>query len=208
MVDNKKISRKEKKKIKESAKLSVKEGSFAGVMSGFGDNYITPYALALGATNIIIALISTMPGLIGNLNKLYALDLMKKKSRKQIVFLSILGQSLGWIPIIITGILYLYFEQLRVFVPFILLFAYGFMIISGATCTPAWNSWMKDLIRSHNGSYFGSRNRIINIVTIFSMFFASLILNLFSDDKVLFGFFIIFFIAMIGRLISLYYLKK
>jgi len=30
--------------------LSIKEGSAASVMSGFGDNYISPYALALNSS--------------------------------------------------------------------------------------------------------------------------------------------------------------
>ena len=54
----------EHKKIKESEKTSIREGSFFGVMEGFGVRYITPYALALGATNLIVGLISTLPGFL------------------------------------------------------------------------------------------------------------------------------------------------
>jgi len=202
------VKSQELEQLKKAEKISIKEGSFAGIMDGFGSRYITPYALALGASNFIIALISTLPNLIGNLTQLHILTLMKKKSRKKIVFRTVLTQALLWIPIILVGILYFLKEESRPFIPFFLLVAYSLMVIAGTSCSPAWNSWMKDIILSGNGKYFGKRNRIVNIVAIVSMLIAGLILTFFTKEKVLIGFFIIFSIAFLGRIISAYFLTR
>src|SRR4030042_974207 len=45
-------------------KASIRDGSGSGIMNGFGVRYITPYALALGAGNTIIGLISSLPSFI------------------------------------------------------------------------------------------------------------------------------------------------
>lgn len=195
-------------KIKKSEKISIQEGSFTGLMDGFGMRYITPYALALGASNMIIALLSTLPNLLGNLFQLHTLQLMHKRSRKLLVFVSVFTQALLWIPVIGIGVLYLFFESIRGLTPLLLLIFYSIMIIAGTTASPAWNSWMRDLIVINRGKYFGIRNRTINLVAVVSMFAASFILSYFSGQKILIGFFIIFSIALMGRLIASYLLTK
>src|SRR3989338_7470990 len=197
----------EHKKIKESEKTSIREGSFFGVMEGFGVRYITPYALALGATNLIVGLISTLPGFLGNLTQLYTTQLIKKKSRKSLVFFAILMQALLWIPLIFVGVLYYFYPAIREYLPWMLLTIYSLLIIFGSSAGPAWNSWMKDLIVKNSGKYFGTRNRIVNLAIVISMAFAGLILSYFTKS-LLIGFFIIFFIAFLARLISSFLLLK
>ena len=51
------LTKKAETEIEKSAKISLKEGAVAGLMEGFGNRYITPYALALGSSNFYIALI-------------------------------------------------------------------------------------------------------------------------------------------------------
>jgi len=45
-------------------KESIKEGSANAIAEGSGLNYITPYALALGANNAVIGILSSVPSLI------------------------------------------------------------------------------------------------------------------------------------------------
>jgi len=208
VIENEVIEKGEQEKIKESEKISIKEGSANGLADGFGIRYITPYALALGASNIYIALMSSVPSLLGNINQLHTLRLMKKRTRKQIIFRTVFIQALLWIPIIFIGVFYLISNENRNFAPLLLLLAYILLIIAGATVAPAWNSWMKDLIQNNSGKYFGTRNRIIGIVSISSMIIGGLILSFFKQNLVLIGFFIIFFIAFIGRIISAYLFTK
>ncbi len=194
--------KKELQNIKKAEKISIIEGSFYGVMDGFGLRYITPYALFLGASHYLIALLSTLPQFLGNVSQLYGIQLIKDNSRKKIAFHAVLTQSLFWLPIIILGIIYFFFEETRIVIPWLLLIVYSLLIISGSIGSPAWNSWMKDLVLKNSGQYFGIRNRILNITTVVSMFIAGLILTFFTDGLTLIGFFIIFVIAGIGRYIS------
>jgi len=196
----------ELEKIRKAGRTSIKEGSAAAIMEGFGNRYITPYALTLGASNFFIGLISTLPILLGNLFQLHTLSLLKTRKRKTIVYISTFIQSLFWLPLILIGMIYLIYSNLSPIFPILLLIIYSIIVISGAVASPAWNSWMKDLIIKDTGKYFGIRNRVVNLVIILSMFTAGIILNFFNQRFVLLGFSIIFFIAMIGRLISSYLL--
>ena len=65
----------ENKKIQQAKTISIKEGSAASLMEGFGTRYITPYALYLGASNTQIGLLSSFPGLLGSLAQIPALFL-------------------------------------------------------------------------------------------------------------------------------------
>ena len=94
-------------KLKESArKISIREGALATVQGGFGDSYITPFALALNSTNAQIALLSSFPGLLGPISQWFGSKLIETKSRKKVVLFAILFQSLMWIPIILLSFLY------------------------------------------------------------------------------------------------------
>ena len=208
MEEQKERELKESEVIKKSEKMSILDGSFFGIMEGAGLRYITPYALALGASNFLIALLSTLPGLLGNLNQLTTLNLIKKRSRKYIVVTAVVVQALSWIPLIGLGILYLFATPAQKFIPLLLLFVYSFLIISGSTGSPAWNSWMRDLILKNSGHYFGTRNRIMYICIIISMFIASGILTYFKKIDPIVGFCVIFAIAGLARLISAFFLLQ
>ncbi|MEK6872299.1 MAG: MFS transporter, partial [Nanoarchaeota archaeon] len=166
------------------------------------------YALALGASNLLIALLSTLPGLLGNLNQLTTLNLIKKQSRKSIVMTAVILQALLWIPLIGLGIWYMLAPDFRKTIPLFLLFVYSFLIMSGSSGSPAWNSWMRDLVLKNSGRYFGMRNRIMHICIIFSMFVASGILTFFKTTTPIIGFCIIFAIAGAARLISAFFLLR
>ena len=94
---------------KETKSLSIKAGSGFGFMSGFGIRYITPYALAIGASNTIIGLLSSMPTLLGTLSQLKSSKLIEKVSRKKIVIFSSAIQALMWLPLMFVGVLYFFF---------------------------------------------------------------------------------------------------
>jgi len=52
-------------------KMSIREGIASSVMDGSGGRYITPYALAIGASNAQIGLLTSIPSLLGNLSQLF-----------------------------------------------------------------------------------------------------------------------------------------
>lgn len=192
---------------KQAEKISMKEGSSYSVMDGFGLRYITPYALAIGASNIAIGILGSLPSLLGNLAQLPILKLTKRVSRKKIVFTSVLFQAILWLPIIFIGFLYFVFKINSSLATILFIFSYTLMIVSGTIAGPPWNSWMKDIVKEKSGSYFGKRNRVNGFVAILSLLAAGIILNYFGKQAFT-GFLIIFFIACLGRFFSAYLLKK
>lgn len=205
-MKKRKIER-EDKKIERTKNIAIKEGSAYSLMDGFGLRFITPYALALGASNFQIGILSSLPTLIGHLVQLPFLKSMEKYSRKTIVFLGVLLQALFWIPLILIGFLYFYHGLSAKSAVIYLIISYTFMVIFGSIASPFWNSWMKDIIIKDIGSYFGKRNRVMGIAAILSMLIAGLILNYFGKNA-FYGFLIIFTIAFFGRIFSSFLITK
>lgn len=204
----------EKEEINESAlkekskKLSIQEGSGFGVMNGFGLRYITPYALALGASNTIIGLLSSLPSFLGTLSQIQSSKLIEKVQRKKIVVYSVALQALLWLPLMFIGVLYFFFGMSSLISSLLLLFVYSLLILAGSFCNPAWGSWMKDLAGENPSEYFGKRTKIITLVELICMLSAGVILEHFKKTGVFRGFLVLFAIAFIGRAVSAYILNK
>jgi len=195
--------------LKEKSKiLSTKEGSGFSVMSGFGIRYLTPYALAMGASNTIIGLLSSLPSLLGTLSQIRGSKLIEKIPRKKVVIYSVLIQSLMWLPLMLVGVFYFFFGLSSFLSSILLLLVYTLIILSGSFCVPAWSSWMKDLVGGNPSEYFGKRTRILTFVELICMLSAGLILEHFKRTGVFKGFLILFTIAFAGRILSAYFLNK
>lgn len=187
--------------IEKTKKISINEASAYSVMDGFGLRYITPYALAVGSNNTQIGLLSSLPSLLGNLSQLITLKLMKIWTRKKIVFTAVLLQALMWLALLFIGSFYFIFNQ-KTITPILVIIVYTLLILFGAFGGPAWQSWMKDLIKKDIGIYFGKRSRIATAISLTCMLLAGFILDYFKQTKIFIGFIILFLIASLGRLIS------
>lgn len=192
----------------EAKKLSIKDGSMYSVMDGMGLRYITPYALAFGVSNKFIGFLSMFPSLLGNSMRLIFEKIYERKSRKKTIIFWATMQCLFWLPLIITGLLYFIFDMSLLYSSILLVISYSGIIVSGSLVSPAWSSWMQDLVQKERGKYFSRRSRINGAVALVSMLIAGFILDYFNQNKIFFGFLILFSIAAIGRFISVYYLKK
>jgi MFS family permease len=205
----------EKKNIETDQKLrakgrrnSIGDGSFYSVMDGMGLRYITPYALSLGISNKLIGILEYLPALIGNLIRVIFNKQYYKRTRKSIVLPFIFIQAFFWIPLILVGFAY-FFMHLSLFLSSLfLVISYSFIVISGVIASPAWTSWMQDLVENNRGKYFGRRNRINGFVLVISMLSAGFILNSFNPNKIILGFTILFGLACLGRYISFSFLKR
>jgi len=174
-------------------------------MVGFGENFISPFAIFLKATASQLALLSSLPKLFGSLSQLLTPKLLEIfKSRKWIVSIGALLQALVWIPIIFV----FYLNGLAV--PYLIFFVVIYWIF-GMFINPAWNSWMGDLVDSeYGGRYFGFRNKVVGIATLASLLVAGIIVNSFQKNPAITftGFAIIFSVALIARFISFIYLTR
>jgi MFS family permease len=193
------------KRIKKSLTYSVVEGSFWAVMFGFGETYLTAFAIFLRANNIQIGLLTSLPLLIGSISQFFTLRLIDVfKSRKKFVVITALIQALTWIPIIAV----FYFNNWSVY--FLIVFAVIYWV-SGMIAAPAWNSWISDLVEpGKRGSYFGKRSKIIGLITLVSIIGGGIVLDLFKNgvNKQYLGFVILFLAALVTRLVSAFFLNK
>lgn len=195
------------KKIEDAKKISIKEAGAYSLMDGFGLRYITPYALAVGANNTQIGFLSSLPSLLGNLSQLFTLRAMKIWSRRKIVFSAVLGQAIMWLVLLLVGVFY-FVLNFKKQAPNLVILIYTILILFGAFGGPAWQSWMKDLVTTESGIYFGKRNKIALSIALVCMLIGGFILDYFKQTKIFVGFIILFLIAFIGRLISAYLIKN
>ncbi len=205
------------KKIDKSLNLSIKEAGTSSLMTGFGINYLNPYALALNATSSQIGILYAIMSLVPALVQLKASRLIEKFSRKKTVIYGVLLQTLMLIPIILTSYLFIigYEYTIWILITFIGLF-YAFGALSG----PAWFSWMGSLVpEDKRGIYFSKRNKIAGTVTLIATISAALIIEYFRGlqqltifgitlEAFIIGFGILFLIAFLGRFTSFFLFTK
>ncbi|MBI4448087.1 MFS transporter [Candidatus Woesearchaeota archaeon] len=191
--------------VKKSLKYSIIDGSFHSAMLGFGESFLSAFAVFLKATSMQLGLLSALPQLLGSLSQLYSNKLIKNfKSRKKVVCTFALLQGLMYLPIALVY----FFGTLSIFH---LIFFVSLYWIFGSILSPAWNSWMGDLVNEkERGIYFGRRNSITGLVSFIAFFIGGYLLERFSDGILMhyLGFATLFALALLSRIASFIYLTK
>ena len=202
-----------KKSIKElkhhSRRLSIKEGIFAAAKGSFGDSYISPFAIAINASNSVVALLSSISGLLGPLTQIFGSKLIEKHSRKKIILKAVFFESLLWLPLILLAILY--YKGISItLLPFLLLFFFALYVMVANVGSPAWFSWMGDIVdKKFRGRWWSKRNLIMGFVAIILTLIASFFLSyLKKNNWTMFGFITLFSLALIFRLMCWKTFKK
>lgn len=191
-----------KDSIEKTKEYSIKDGSAWSVMYGFGEQYIVPFALRIGATASQIGILNSVPAFIGAIFQLIGAKLTYKyKNRKNIVTLFVLIQAFIMIPLFLIP----FFTKSVIFLT-ILFTLYN---ILANIVGPAWSSWISDVIpEKERADYFSKRNKYVVASTMISVLIAGILLHFFENKNIWMGFGILFVISFIGRMISWYYLKK
>lgn len=204
-----KISKKEVQELKhKTRRLSIKEGIFWSVRTSFGDQYISPFAIATGMGNSLVAILNSIWGL-GEVSQVIGSKFVGKKSRKSILTKSVLINSLSWLFIAIIGILYLKGIFLN-FIPYLIIIGLGIGVIAVGFGHPAWFSWIGDLVDPrYLGRWFSKRNTIISFTTVILSLFAAFILEYLRKSQLqIWGFIFLFFIAFLARFSCVKILNK
>jgi len=189
--------------------ISIKEGSASSVMSGFGDSYITPFALALNANNAQIGLLSSFPSLLAPIAQIFGSRLMEKYPRRTLIVTGVTLHALMWLPIL--SLAYLFWKGLfSSYLPVILIVFYSLYAIFGAIAGPAWFSLLGDIVPEKiRGKYFSKRNKICGTIALVFTLIGALILDYFKTKGIiLIGFSILFFFSFVFRFISSRLFKK
>jgi MFS family permease len=202
-----------KKEIESSKKYSLKDAAAVNATVGLGENYISAYQIALNANPNQIGFLTSIPNLIAPLIQLKTSKYMEKHRRKKIVSIAVLIQALMWLPII--GVSFLFLENIT-YAPVLLIVFYTIYASFGNLASPAWISWMGDLVGSKEaGKFFGLRNKIGGLSALLAMILGGIILDLFRHQAstpslllIFIGFAVIFSLAMFSRLLSRHFVMK
>jgi MFS family permease len=192
------------RRVKRSLRYSTYEGISANSMAGFGNSYISPFAIALKASNEQIGLLSSVPSLMSSISQFKAPDLADRLgSRKRMFYLAVLFEATLWLPIVLLTILPLPGKSILLVVFFTI------MALLGSFGAPASGSMISSLVpEEKRGRYFGWRGKVFGVVAVVCTFVAGFLLQVFSKWNEFYGFFLIFSVAMIFRFVSLIFISR
>lgn len=186
-------------------KLSVRDGAFWSVMAGFGDMYLSPFAVFLKAGNWAIGLLTTMPSLLGALAQMIGAHWADRLGRRRALIVPlIMLHALVFLPIFFVPFLFR-----SAAVPALLLFA-ALGVMFNMAAAPIWTSMMGEVVPGPTrGDYWGRRSRILTLTVLLSSLTAGGTLYLFQKaGRTWAGFGILFCVAFLARFISALFLKQ
>lgn len=193
------------KTVERSLDASIKDVAAYGMMVGLGETYLSACALHLGASNVVIGILGSVPLFLGACLQPLAANLVDRIGRRRGLYL--LGatvQALMWVPILAS-----------IFLPRPL----GLWVLVGSVivyfagvhfASPPWNSTMGDLVpASVRGRYFGKRNAVMMICSCVATVLAGGGLHLAAGERYTsWGYVAIFTGALVARAGSVWYLAK
>jgi MFS family permease len=188
--------------VEKALRHSNADGVAFSVQVGAGETYFSAYALFLRASAPQVALISTLPPLLGSLAQLFSAWLGRYVGRKRLVLVGCILQAILWLPILLTP---LWFPDRMVLALLVLLILYHGAVNLSA---PQWTSIMRDLVSEKwRGRYFGYRTRLTTLTTFVALVAAGVALDGFDKMQATYvGFVAIFLIAFVARAVSAYQL--
>lgn len=191
-------------------RTSLKEGATQSIGVNMSSGFLTPLLLAIGGNSFHVGLMTSLNGLFDPSGEIYGGKLMQKHSRKNLWMYAKL-----WIVFLqIPTLALIYFAFNGTFtniLPWALIALWGILIpfIYGAGYV-SWLSWLGDLVpEERKGKFFASRNRLIGIVGLVTLLLSGFLLDLFKTKGfVLLGFTVLFSVAIIFRVASVYYTNR
>ena len=181
---------------------SVRDGMAFSIAAGGGETYFSAFALFLRATAPQVALLTTLPPLVGSLAQIVSAWAGRFVSRKRLVLLGAALQALVWLPIL--ALPYRLGENaIAVLLGLFVLYHAG-----GNFAAPQWTSLMRDLVSDRRrGRYFGYRTRRTTITSFVSLVACGVLLHVFdAAGDTYAGFAVVFVIAFLARAVSVYHL--
>jgi len=195
----------EKSTVERSLGASIKDGAAYNVMVGLGELYVGACAISVGASDTLVALITTIPLFLGSCAQTITPRLIDRTGRRRRWYMiGSIGQALTWIPMIAA-----------VFVGK----AFGFWLLLGGFILyfmmlqftiPAWLSVMGDLVApERRGQYFGRRTAFGILLQFLAGVTGGLGLWIFQGHGLeRWGFATVFGAAFLARWTSIYFLSR
>ena len=160
-----------------SKKILLTNAALWAAYDGLTSIYLTAFALALGATNVIIGLLGALPFIASILTQIPGAELVQHFKRKKIYVTFCLIGRLFWIPILAAPF---FFKEPILFVIIFYLFARLFE----TTADPAYTSLLADLVsEKHRGDFIGKRYRVLSSLGAVAMVLGGLWLKQFPKES-------------------------
>ena len=176
--------------------FSVWEGSLWSILWGMGESYFAPFALFVGAGNLVMAFVGTGPVLITAAAQLAGAVLLDHVGRRKPLILSgMTVQAAAIVPLFLLPVL---LPTGGVKALIVCITAYFFFF---GLSIPPWMSLMGDVVEpEERGRYFANRTRITMYVMISALMLAGVITNSCKlAGHTVIGFGVVFGIAALAR---------
>lgn len=189
----------------QSLRHSLKDAVAFSVMSGGLETYFSAFAIFLRATASQVAVLATLPNLIGSLAQLLSAWLGQRLNRrKPLIVIGAYAQA-AILPLMI--LLPWWFPEYAISILLVCLTLYY-----GAAhlIAPQWMSLMGELVSERRrGRFFARRTALATIASFIALCLAGINLHIFHlYAMTAAGFAVLFGIAFAARLISAYHLEK
>ncbi len=198
--------------IKNGLKYSIAEGSFANIYANLtGGLFLPAFALLLMASDFTIGLLASIP-FFSTIAQIFGSLLVERfRQRKKITIIFAFISRILWVPIVL--LIVIFFDVNRDLLLSLIIIIIIVHHIFGSICGVAWLSWMSNLVPSIiRGRFFGLRNSFMGIITITVTLVGGLFLDWykgsFTDYSPSNSFLILFSLAVVAGLISLFLLSK
>jgi len=173
-------------------------------MTGAAETYFSAFAIFLKMSAPQVAMLATLPNLLGSLAQLLSAWLGRMLQKRKIIILTGASLQAFALPLMLLPVVFPEHTLVMLAVFITLYYAAAHL------CAPQWISLMADLVPARKrGRYFGQRTRLSTITTFTAMCLAGVVLHLADNiaDAAL-GFALLFIVAFISRLLSVYYLGR
>ena len=184
---------------------SVRDAAAYSVMTGGGETYFSAFAIFLKATTTQVALLASLPPLLGSLAQLLSAWWGHRSGmRKALILRGVYLQTAMWLPLMLLPALFPAHAVSLLIGCVILYFAAGHLAV------PQWSSMIGDLVPERSrGRFFAKRTRLANVMSFVALILSGIGLNYFDGrGATLSGYLLIFTVAVAARLVSAYHLRQ
>lgn len=191
--------------VDRSLRHSVRDAGYYSVMTGAGETYFSAYAVFLKASTAQVALLSSLPPLLGSFAQLLSAWWGHRRGiRKPLILAGVYLQAAAWLPLMLLPLLFPE-QAVPLLIASVALYHFG-----GNLATPQWSSMMGDLVPERSrGRFFALRTRVASVVSFAALIGGGLGLHLFDHSgHTLAGYLAIFTVAALARLMSVYHLRQ
>lgn len=191
--------------VDRSLRHSVRDAAAYSVMTGGGETYFSAFAVFLKATTTQMALLASLPSLLGSFAQLFSAWWGHRKGlRKSLIMNGVYLQAATWLPLMALPIL---FPEHAVPLLIVCVICYQ---ACGHLAIPQWSSMIGDLVPEQSrGRFFARRTRLASVMSFVALILAGTALHYFDGSGMtLIGYLAIFIVAAAARLISAYHLSQ